>query len=72
MSISKLFEQIRDIQGRHKVLAYLFNWILTLISLGGFWILIQYGADDDRYFAIGIAMIILAFLGMLPIMVRHD
>jgi hypothetical protein len=66
MGISKLFENIRKAQGRHKVFAYLLHLILSLIMLGGFWILVQYGVDDDRYFWLGIMMVIIAGLAMLP------
>lgn len=66
MGISKAFENIRKAQDRHKVLAYLLNWALMLIMLAGFWILIKYGADDDRYFWLGIIVAIIGGLAMLP------
>jgi len=66
MGISKAFENIRKAQDRHRVLAYLLNCALSLIMLAGFWILIKYGVDDDRYFWLGIIMAIIGGLAMLP------
>jgi hypothetical protein len=72
MSISKLFESIRRAQDRHKVLAYFLNLVLSLIMLCGFWILITRGVDDDRYFWLGISLVIVGGLVMLPaILPRH-
>jgi len=72
MGIAKFFEDVRKAQARHKVLTYVIHGILTLIMLGGFWILGKYGADDDRCFWLGIAMVLLPGFAMLPTWVRRD
>jgi hypothetical protein len=64
MPLSETFEDINKTLARHKVLAYLLKWSLTLIMLAGFWILGKH--DDDRHFWIGISMVIVAGLAMLP------
>jgi hypothetical protein len=66
MYISRFFESIRKAQDQHKLLAYFVNLMLSLVMLGGFWVLIRHGTDDDRYFWIGISMVIVGGLAILP------
>jgi hypothetical protein len=66
MSISRFLENIRKAQDRHKVLTYFVNKALTFVMLGGFWILIKHSTGDDRYFWIGISMVIVSGLAMFP------
>ena len=66
MSISRFLENIRKAQDRHKVLTHFVNLALTLVMLAGFWILIKHNTDDDRYFWIGISMVIVSGLAMFP------
>jgi len=68
-SISKLFEDIRRVQDRHKGLTYLLHSILNFIALGGFWILIKYGDQGDRYYWLGM-MVIIPGLAMVPTFLR--
>jgi len=70
MPVSETFENIRKTLAKHKVLAYLLNWLLTFVMLVGFWILGTH--DDDRHFWIGISMVIIGGLAMLPmILPKH-
>ena len=69
-SISKLFEDVRSFQYQHKALTYLLHLILNLIMLGGFYILIKYGGEDDRYFWLGILLVLVPGLAMLPTFLR--
>jgi hypothetical protein len=72
MGIAKLFEDVRKAQERHKVLTYIIHFVLSTIMLAGFWVLIKYGVDDDRYFWLGIVMALIPGFAMLPTWVRHD
>ena len=72
MSISRFLENIRKAQDRYKVLAYFVNFALSLVMLSGFWILIKHGTDDDRYFWIGIGMVIVGGLAMLPTILPRE
>ena len=72
MAISKLFERVRRAQDRHRVLAYFLNLVLTLVMICGFWILGKYGVDDDRYFWLGIGLVIVAGLIMLPVILPRE
>ncbi|HEX9544718.1 MAG TPA: hypothetical protein VF955_06005 [Pyrinomonadaceae bacterium] len=72
MSISRFLENVRKAQDRHKVLAYFVNLVLSLVMLGGFWILIKHGTDNDRYFWIGIGMVIIGGLAMLPTILPRE
>lgn len=72
MGIAKFFEDVRKAQARHRVLAGIFFTAMNLVAFGGFWILIKYGADDDRYFFLGVGMLIVVFFALLPTIIPHD
>ena len=72
MGIAKLFEDVRKTQERHRVLTYIVHFVLGTIMLAGFGVMTKYGVDDERYFWLGIAMVLIPGFAMLPNFVRHD
>ena len=63
MGISRAFEN--HMQSWHKIRGYLLLCLLVLIICAGYWILIEYGVDEDLYFWIGLLMMIIPGLAIL-------